>query len=268
MTTTVSAMPAPAMMPTTDDAFLGGRLAILQPATGYRAGLDAVLLAAATPVMAGAKARVLDAGAGVGVVGLAIATRVPDARILGLEIDADLVALARCNAHRNGLGDRVEMMVADIGRGGALLHDPARPAGLDPGNFQHVVANPPFYGEGSGTAPASSVRRVAHQMPGDGLGRWIALLATAAATGATLTLIHRADALDRILAALDGRFGAVRIRPVHPTADRPAARVLIWAVKGSRAPLTLLPGLVLHDSAGRNLPEIEAILRHGAPLMG
>ncbi len=255
-------------MNTTDDAFLGGRLAVLQPASGYRAGLDAVLLAAATPVLAGTRARVLDAGAGVGVVGLAIAARVPDVRVLGLEIDAELAALARCNAERNGLADRIEVVVGDIGRGGALLHDPVRPAGLDPGTFQHVVANPPFYGEGSGTAPASSVRRVAHQMPGDGLGRWVAALATAAATDATLTLVHRADALDKILAALDGRFGAVRIRPIYPSADRPAGRVLVWAVKASRAPLTVLPGLVLHDSAGRNLPEIEAILRHGAPLSG
>ncbi len=255
-------------MTTTDDAFLGGRLAILQPATGYRAGLDAVLLAAATLVRAGSGARVLDAGAGVGVVGLAIAARVADARITLVEIDPGLAALAHRNAERNGLGDRVDVVVADIDRGGALLHDPSRPSGLDPGAFQHVVANPPFYGQGSGTPPASSVRRVAHQMPEDGLARWVAFLATAAATDATLTLVHRADALDQILAALEGRFGGVRIRPVHPSADRPAGRVLVHAIKASRAPLTLLPGLVLQDGAGRNLPEIEDILRHGAPLTG
>ena len=256
----------PNLLKTTDDAFLGGRLAILQPETGYRAGLDAVLLAAATPIVAGTRARVLDAGSGVGVVGLAIAARVPDARILGLEIDPHLAALARCNAQRNGLADRVDVVIADLGRGGALLHDPMRPPGLDPGTFQHVVANPPYYDQGTGTAPASSVRRVAHQMPGDGLDRWLALLATAAATDATLTLVHRADALDRILLALAGRFGAVRIRPVHSTIERPAGRVLIGAIKGSRAPLTLLPGFVLQDGTGHNLPEIEAILRQGASL--
>lgn len=256
----------PVELATTDDAFLGGALKILQPRAGYRAGLDAVLLAAAAPVPDVGCCRVLDAGAGVGVVGLAIAARIATAQVTLVEIDPDLASLARRNAVRNGFEERAVVVEADIGRGGAVLHDPGRPAGLAPGVFDQLVANPPFYEVGSGTSPAVPSRRVSHQMPGGGLERWIAFLATAAAAGGTLTVIHRADALGQLLAALSGRFGGVRILPVHARTGETAGRVVVWAVKGSKAPLTLLPGLILQDVDGSYLPDIESIFRHGAAL--
>ena len=250
----------------TDDAFLGGRLSILQPSAGFRSGLDAVLLAAAAAVTAGKGARVMDAGAGVGVVGLAIASRIPDAVVTLVERDAAMVDLARRNAERNGLADRVHIVAADIAAGGRSLHDPARPQGLDPASFDHVVSNPPYYSEGTGTPPARADRASAHQMPDDSLDRWIAFLATAAAANGGLTLIHRADALDRILAALEGRFGGIRLLPIHPREGANAVRIIVTAVKGSRAPLSIRSGLVLQDAEGRYLPRVEAVLRDGAPL--
>ena len=57
-----------------EDDFLGGKLRLKQPKRGHRAGHDAVLLAAATPAKPGE--RVVDLGAGVGVAGLAVASRV------------------------------------------------------------------------------------------------------------------------------------------------------------------------------------------------
>ena len=80
-------------MPVTDDAFLGGKLKILQPRQGYRAGLDAVMLAAAVADR-GAPFRVLDAGAGVGTAGLCVAWRCRAAHVVLLEREPDLVALA------------------------------------------------------------------------------------------------------------------------------------------------------------------------------
>lgn len=251
---------------TSRDAFLGGRILADQPLAGYRAGIDAVLLAAATPAVIGKCERVLDAGAGVGVVGLAIAWRVTDARLTLVEIDQAMAALARSNVALNGLGERMEVVIADVSRGGATANAADAPASLAPGSFQHVVSNPPFYRTGSATPPGSPRRAVAHQMPQGGLLRWMAFLATVAAHGASLTLIHRADALDDILGSLAGRFGAVRILPIQPRADAAANRVLIRATKGSRAPLSLLPPFVLHDAYGRFLPGVAAILRDGAPL--
>lgn len=250
----------------TEDAFLGGSLSILQPAKGFRSGLDAVLLAAATDVPGGRAARVLDAGAGAGVVGLAIATRIPDAVVTLVELDPAMAELARRNTARNGLTGRARVVVADVSSGGRVLHAVDRPDGLAPASFEHVVTNPPYYETGSGTRPANAGRAEAHQMPGGNLDRWIAFLATAAAADASLTLIHRADALGHVLGALDGRFGNIHILPVHSRAEASASRIVVRAIKGSRAPLELRPGLVLQDAAGRYLPAIEAILRGGAPL--
>jgi tRNA1(Val) A37 N6-methylase TrmN6 len=243
-----------------DDAFLGGRLRILQPGSGYRAGLDAVLLAAT--VVARPGAQVLDVGAGVGVVGLCIARRLPDVQVTLVERDARLAALARRNVERNDLGARAHVVQADI----------LRPLGANPGlaagaeSFDHVLANPPFHAEGRGTAADDPVKAAANAMPAGTLDRWARFLAAMARPGGLVTLIHRADALAEVLAALEGRFGGTVVVPVHPQESQPAARVLVRAVKGSRAPLQLRPGLILHKADGSFRPGIAALLREGAAL--
>ncbi|MGE0698125.1 MAG: tRNA1(Val) (adenine(37)-N6)-methyltransferase [Hyphomicrobiaceae bacterium] len=256
----------------TDDAFLGGQLHILQPAEGYRAGLDAVLLAATlTPLTGEGATRVLDAGAGVGVVGLAIARRLSQAIVTLVEREPLLLDLAERNVARNGLSDRVRVIGADISAGGAALHGRSRDGSdgdgaLAPGSFEHLVCNPPYHATGAGTRSALQRKARAHHMPEAALDRWLAFLATAGTSGARLSLIHRADALGRVLEAIGSRFGRVRIMPVHPKARLPANRILVEAVKGSRAPLEIRPGLVLQEHDGRYRPEIEAVLREGAPL--
>jgi tRNA1(Val) A37 N6-methylase TrmN6 len=243
-----------------DDAFLGGRLRILQPGTGYRAGLDAVLLAAT--VMARPGAQVLDAGAGVGVVGLCIAHRLPGTRVTLVERDARLAALARRNAERNHLGARVHVVEADILQ--PLGANPELAAGAE--SFDHVLANPPFHVQGRGTAAGHPVKAAAKAMPSGALDRWARFLAAMARPGGLVTLIHRAEALAEVLAALEGRFGGTVVVPVYPWEGRPAGRVLVRALKGSRAPLELRPGLVLHNADHSFRPGIAAVLRDGAAL--
>jgi tRNA1(Val) A37 N6-methylase TrmN6 len=243
-----------------DDAFLGGRLHIFQPGTGYRAGLDAVLLAAT--VVARPGAQVLDVGAGVGVVGLCIAYRLPDVRITLVERDARLAALARRNVQRNDLDARVHVVEADILR--PLGASPELAAGAE--RFDHVLANPPFHAEGRGTAAGDPVKAGANAMPSGALDRWARFLAAMARPGGLVTLIHRAEALAEVLAALEGRFGGTVVVPLHPREGQPAARVLVRAVKGSRAPLELRPGLILHKADSSFRPGIAAVLREGAAL--
>ncbi|MBV9509479.1 MAG: methyltransferase, partial [Caulobacteraceae bacterium] len=85
--------------------------------------------------------------------------------------------------------------------------------------------------------------------------------------GGSITLIHRAERLADVLAALGPKAGAVRVRPIHPFADEPAKRILVRAVKASRAPLQILPPLALHERGGpKHSPEAEAILRGEAGL--
>lgn len=250
-----------ATLATTEDAFIGGRLTLLQARDGHRAGLDAVLLAAAVAGEAGE--RVLEAGSGPGVVSLLVACRVPGVTVLGIEIEPDLVALAQENARRNGLAEHARFVVGDVTSGAAAL----RGAEAEPGTFDHVIANPPFVATGQGRLPATALKRRASTMPTEGLDHWLRFLASACRPGGQLTLIHRADALARLLQAIEGRFGGIGIFPLFPRPGEPALRVIVTGTKGSRAALTLQRGLVLHEVEGNRFTvATQAVLRDGAPL--
>lgn len=271
MTRDAASQDASATKPATDhvtrDAFLGGAIHVLQPKAGYRAGLDAVLLAAACPVGAGVGGSVggdsvLDCGAGVGTAALCIAARVPSARLTLVEREPELAALARDNIAANGCAARATVIAADLT--GRLAQSPEL-AGLTE-SFDHVIANPPYYENQRGTLADDPQRAAAHAMPAGGLEAWARFMAAMAKPRGTVTLVHRADALADVLGVLDGRFGALKIRPVHARATEPATRILVHGIKGSRAPLVLLPALVLYDAGGGTRAEVEAMLRGGAAL--
>lgn len=245
----------------TDDAFLGGALSILQPRSGYRAGLDAVMLAAAVPADAGRPQRVLDVGSGVGTAGLCVARRLPLAEVVLLEREPRLAALATENVRRNGLADRVRVVNAVVGAAAEL-----RAAGLAEESFGYVIANPPYHDTEAGTLAPDATKAVAHAMPEEELQRWARFMARLASPRGEAIIVHKAEALPRVLAAFDQRFGAIRILPLHPRAGDPAHRILVAGVKGSRAPLQLLSGFALHTEGNGFTPEAQAILRGGAAL--
>lgn len=250
-------------MSVSDDAFLGGRLMILQPRQGYRAGLDAVILAAAVDDRQGTPFTLLDAGAGVGTAGLCVAWRCPAARVVLAEREPDLVRLARENIARNGLADRVSVLEADIAD---VSQVELAARGIAEGSFDHVIANPPYHTEGTGTRAPHALKAAAHAMPGAGLDDWCRFLARMARPGGGLSIIHKTAALPDLLSALDGRFGGLAVRPLHSFAEEAAGRVLISGIKGSRAPFRLEAGLVLHDAENRFSAGAERVLRLGQSL--
>lgn len=247
----------------TDDAFLGGALQILQPRTGYRAGLDAVMLGACVPEPpAGGGMRVLDVGAGVGTAGLCLARRVPAAHVTLLEREPTLADLATQNVARNGLKSRVNVAQCEVGMPAAVL----RTLGLAEEGYDHVIANPPFHTADAGTIAPDALKAGSHAMAGEELERWARFMARMAAPGGSVSVIHKADALSRLLAVLEPRFGALRTLPLYPRAHVPAHRIIVQGKKGSRAPLSMLPGLVLHASGDAFTPQAHAILHDGAAL--
>ncbi|MET0407987.1 MAG: methyltransferase [Hyphomicrobium sp.] len=245
-----------------EDLFLGDALVVRQPRSGYRAGTDAVLLAATLAPEVVGSGTVLDVGAGVGVVGLCVAARCPAARVTLIEREPNLAALARRNVARNNLAMRVSVVEADIARASNALES----AGIGSETFAFVLANPPYHEEGRSTAAGDPLRAASHQMPQDALEIWARFMNRMAAPGGRATMIHKTEALPRILSVFQGRFGGIGILPIHARAGEPAIRVIVTGIKGSRAPVAIKSGIVLHGPDQDFLPEIEAVFRHGAAL--
>ncbi len=236
-----------------ENALLGGRVRLRQPARGYRAGMDAALLAAAAAAEPGQ--RLIEAGCGAGAVLMQIAARRPGAALTGLERDPAMAALARENAALNGADARI--VEGDVAAGFRALDLPP---------FDWAVSNPPFFDDpGALRAPAEGKRGA--WMADDGLKAWTAFLLKSVREGGRIVVIHRADRLADLLALLGETAGSFAVRGVHPYADEPAKRVLVQAIKTGKAPLRLLPPLVLHDRSGaKHTAEAEAVLRGEAGL--
>ena len=236
----------------THDAFLGGRLTIAQPAKGFRAGLDSVLLGAAIGHGAG---QLLDLGAGVGTAALVALADHPSLRATLVESDAEAAALAVGNLASNAFSGRATVLRLDLmASGRARLA-----AGLKPDNFASTIANPPFFE--TGTAP-SARRAAARHMSAEALDNWVKTAASHAAPGGEVIFVHLADHLSALLRSFEARLGAITVLPLVPRDGEPAHRILIRGIKGSRAPLTLLASRAVHTPSGRAFrPEFEAILR-------
>ncbi len=244
----------------TEDAVLGGRLRLEQPRRGHRFGHDAILLAAACPARAGERA--VDLGAGVGAAGLALAKRIDGLMVTLVEVDAQLASLAMENVRRNGLALRVSTALLDVAApAGAFAA-----AGLPPEFAERVLMNPPFNDPQRQRTSPDRQRRFAHSLPGGALTDWVNTAARLLRARGTLSMIWRADGLAEVLRSLEPPFGAVTVLPVHSRMGDAAIRILVRASKASRAPLAILPGLVLNDELGQPTARTNSVLRDGVAL--
>ena len=243
-----------------DDAVLDGRLRLVQPRRGHRFGHDSILLAAATGGRAGE--HVIELGAGVGATGLALASRVAKLRLTLIEIDPLLAAAARVNADRNGLGDRVATVALDVMAPAAVFAANE----LGHGIAHRVLMNPPFHDAATRPPSPDPERRRAHMAERSVIAEWAQTASRQLRPEGVLTLIYPAERLAEVLAALGNSFGAIAVLPVYAKPGASAIRILVRAVKGSRAPLVILPRLMLNNEKNVPTAEAEAILRSGSPL--
>lgn len=238
---------------TSEDLFLGEQVRLIQPRKGYRAGVDAALLAAALgPLKPGARACEFGCGAGAALFSAAVFE--PEALFVGVERDSGAAELARRNAALNAVEERIEIVEAD-----ALRWKEGR-------GFDAVFANPPWYAESEITAPPQARRGA--WIDADGAGAWARAGLRALKPRGALTLIHTPQALPAILTALDGAAGSIAVKPVAARPGRAASRVIVRAVKGGRGAMQLLAPLILHEAGGGcgYTPEADAVLRGRARL--
>ncbi|WP_171122630.1 MULTISPECIES: tRNA1(Val) (adenine(37)-N6)-methyltransferase [unclassified Ruegeria] len=238
--------------------FLGGRVRLWQPRGGYRAGVDPILLAACVPAKQGQS--VLELGCGAGAAVLSLMARVPGLQAVGVELQAPYADLARRNAVENAA--RLEVIQADL---------TAMPSDLKQRQFDHVIANPPYYRVGAHSPSMDQGRSVA--LGGDTpLDLWFDAAAKRLAPKGSLHMIQKADRLPEMLTSCSGRLGSIEVVPLSARAGRKTELVILRAKKGGRAAFQLHAPLILHagerhEKDGESYtPHVSSVLRDGAAL--
>ncbi len=235
----------------TQDAFLGGQVMAWQPRTGYRAGVDAVLLAAACPAQKGEA--VLELGCGVGVAALCVAART-GAVVTGVELQARYAALARRN--------KIDVVEADIA---------SLPTDLRQRQVQHVIFNPPYFEPQRG-ATAPDAGRAAARAESAPLSLWFDVAEKRLRAKGTVTVINRAERLPDMLRAIGPTLGSIEVLPLQPRSRRDARLVLLRAKKDGRAAFRLHAPVIMHSAAQHTgdhpdyTVQIQGILQDAAPL--
>ncbi len=235
----------------TVDDFLGGLIHLKQPKKGVRATSDAVLLASCVPD--DAKGTLLDVGCGSGILALSVAKRADGIEAVGVDIQEDLVALAKENAEINSLSDRVVFECTDVCKAGAMKGQ----------MFDYVITNPPFYSESAeGTDMVFEKTLAHHEKNGDFLARWVDFSMKHLKPKGKFVMIHKAERLPDILALIGKRLGGVGVLPLYSAAGKAAIRVIVFGVMNSRAKMSILPPLIVHNDDGSFTEEAESILRN------
>lgn len=240
----------------TANDFLGGKINLLQPKDGYRAGVDPVLLAASVPAQPGQS--VLELGCGAGAAALCLGARVRDLHLTGVELQPDYADLARRNSARNQI--ELEVFDADL----TSLPDELRQR-----QFDHVIMNPPYFDRQASTQSRNAGKDIAFggETP---LSDWLTTAAKRLAPKGTLSLIQRIERLPEVLAHCT--LGSISVLPLAARDGRAASLFILQARKGGRADFRLLAPLIMHqgtehthDSESYTV-QLRSILRDGVEL--
>lgn len=244
----------------TIDAFHRGRFQLVQPkGRGHRAGMDAMLLASL--VDDSRSCLVADLGAGAGAAGMAVASRLENANVTLFEYEQEMVTFAERsialpdNAY---LADRVKVLQADVTARGKARAD----AGLTDNTFHHVIMNPPYNEADDRTTP-DQLKAVAHAMTDNLFENWIRTASAITVAGGQLSLIARPQSIGEIIAACGKRFGSLEITCIHPRSGEDAVRMLVTAIKGSKAKLTFRAPLIMHVEDGHAFAPLVYALSNG-----
>lgn len=243
-------------MQTKVNTILQGQIQVIQPEVGYRAAIDPIFLAAS--IMPTKDETVLEVGTGVGTAMLALAARIPQIRITGLELQRELVRLANQNIKINGFHDRCEVLNGDL---------KTPPPRLSASSFSHVMANPPYFEDRASIVSENKIKALANSSQALSLQAWVDFCCRMVRPKGTVSFIFTADRLTELTTLMQSKLGEIMIFPLWPKTGRSAKRVLVRGRKNSNAPSRLLSGLVLHNDDGSYTYEAAKILNDLNPLI-
>lgn len=228
---------------------LNGKIKIWQPVNGYRFAIDSILMAAFVPNKC---VNILELGVGVGAASLALAHRLPNAHITGIDIQDDNIELAKKNVQNNAFSDRFSLILDDF-----------RNRKLPGHYFDCIMMNPPFHEEDNYLPSPSPHKTTSHGENKTTLQHWMDEAYRCLKSHGNIVIVHKSDRLDDLLTFLHVKYGQIEVFPLWPKEGRAAKRVLIRAQKASKAATKLYPGLIIHQPNGDYTSEAKKILEGG-----
>ncbi|RCL02805.1 MAG: Methyltransferase [Candidatus Tokpelaia sp. JSC188] len=229
----------------TIDVFHRGRFYLVQPSRqGYRAGIDAMILASCVPNRF--KGRLADLGSGTGAAGFAVVSRCPMVKQITLvENSSFMLSFAKktlTHPYNAAFRKKMSILEADVTLSGRARNE----AGLINNSFDFVIMNPPFNSQAD-TPTSDNEKARAHVMYEGLFDSWLRTAAAIVNSKGSVGLISRPSFIAEILVALKGRFGGLRVVPIYPRRSQAAIRIIIIAKKASCSALQIMPPLVLHE---------------------
>jgi tRNA1Val (adenine37-N6)-methyltransferase len=234
----------------TRDTILGGRVALIQPSHGYRFSVEAILLGRF--VRASARDRVLELGAGCGVISIMLSSIYGPREVVAVEIQPELAEMIARNVAINEL-ERVRAICADVRQ--------KTIAGVEPASFDLVIANPPFRASESGRENPDRGRRIARGESSATLADFVGAARRYARNRARVAFVFTARRAAELISTMRAKqLEPKRIRFVHPRIGMPASVMMIEARVGGGIEASIEPPLILYDRPGIYTSEARAIL--------
>jgi tRNA1Val (adenine37-N6)-methyltransferase len=234
----------------TVDVWAPADLRLIQKKGGYRFALDSLLLSDFTRLKP--KDRVLELGTGCGIISLGLFRKYPEIHLVGLELQAGFIELARRNLGLNQAEGRISLVRGDIR---------SLPRLFRPGSFDAVVTNPPYRPLHTGRINPQSEKALARHELAVTLEHLLTAAGQALKKGGRFFLIYPVRRLPALLAlSRKNQLEPKRLRLVQPLADREADWALLEAVKGGGEELKVLPVLVVYEKPGVYSPEVRDLL--------
>lgn len=233
-------------MCTTCDDILYGRLKLLQPHNGPRVNLDTILLSSWVKFRSG-HTKFIEAGCASGAISLLLAMKFRNIHVTGVEIQEELVALARLNAQNNGLTDRVEFLAGDIRDREIVPRE----------QFDVLVVNPPYESQSRGRVSPEPLRSLARhelQCTPDDVGEFACRVLKSKGRIFTVFTTARLDVL--VEAMVSHRIRPKRIRFVYPDSGHDSGIFLLEGIKDGGEGVSVMPPLYVRDHDGKYTPEV------------
>ncbi|CDC44597.1 predicted O-methyltransferase [Clostridium sp. CAG:58] len=224
-------------------------LKIIQKTDGFCFGMDAVLLSGFASVKPGERA--LDLGTGTGIIPLLLSAKTKGDHFTGLEIQTEIMKMAKRSVALNGLEKKIDIIQGDIKEASRIF---------GAASFDVVTSNPPYMNDAHGLKNPGDVKAISRHEVLCTLEDVVREGTKALKPGGRFYMVHRPHRLAEIITVMrQYKLEPKRMKFVHPFADKDANMVLIEAVRGGGAWLKLEPPVIVYKEPGVYTDEIYEI---------